>query len=242
MSLVFVDTWFSVLYNIIILSQERGLAVESQWKYYLRKLVENLEATNYIGPNDIPNIDLYMDQVTKFLDEHLEQSKRYDDDKLLTKTMINNYTKNQILPPPEKKKYSREHMLNLIFIYYFKNFLGLKDIKSILDPINAKYYGDSEGVDFFDIYCNMVGYEHTVAKEVTKDIIKKYNFSRAVFEEEDEESKDILQDFTFICLLSFDVFVKKMMIEQYISDRRKEEEEQADKTGETTAGDETDKQ
>ena len=81
----------------------------------------------------------------------------------------------------------------------------------------------------------MVGYEHTVAKEVTKDIIKKYNFSRAVFEEEDEESKDILQDFTFICLLSFDVFVKKMMIEQYISDRRKEEEEQADKSEDSEA-------
>ena len=81
----------------------------------------------------------------------------------------------------------------------------------------------------------MVGYEHTVAKEVTKDIIKKYNFSREVFEEEDEESKDILQDFTFICLLSFDVFVKKMMIEQYISDRRKEEEEQADKSEDSEA-------
>lgn len=211
-------------------------------KKRLNDILRQLAEIDYVHPEDIPNIDLYMDQVLTFLNQELGTVREVNEDKAMTKTMINNYTKNQILPPPEKKKYSREHMLNLIFIYYFKNFLGLKDIKSILDPINAKYYGDSEGVDFFDIYCNMVGYEHTVAKEVTKDIIKKYNFSRAVFEEEDEESKDILQDFTFICLLSFDVFVKKMMIEQYISDRRKEEEEQADKTGETTAGDETDKQ
>ena len=137
--------------------------------------------------------------------------------------MINNYTKNQLMPPPEKKKYSRDHMLNLIFIYYFKNFLGLKDIKSILDPINEKYYGDSEGLDFFDIYCNMIGLERKVTKEVTKDIIKKYNMSREAFVDQDEESKDVLQDFTFICLLSFDVFVKKMMIEQYISKRREDE-------------------
>ncbi|WP_294238346.1 DUF1836 domain-containing protein [Pseudobutyrivibrio sp.] len=211
-------------------------------KKRLNDILRQLAEIDYVHPEDIPNIDLYMDQVLTFLNQELGTVREVNEDKAMTKTMINNYTKNQILPPPEKKKYSREHMLNLIFIYYFKNFLGLKDIKSILDPINAKYYGDSEGVDFFDIYCNMVGYEHTVAKEVTKDIIKKYNFSRAVFEEEDEESKDILQDFTFICLLSFDVFVKKMMIEQYISDRRKEEEEQAEKTGETTAGDETDKQ
>jgi hypothetical protein len=70
----------------------------------------------------------------------------------------------------------------------------------------------------------MVGYERKVAKEVTKDIIKKYNMSREAFADQDEESKDVLQDFTFICLLSFDVFVKKMMIEQYISNRRKDEE------------------
>ncbi len=204
-------------------------------KKRLNDILRQLAEIDYVHPEDIPNIDLYMDQVLTFLNQELGTVREVNEDKAMTKTMINNYTKNQILPPPEKKKYSREHMLNLIFIYYFKNFLGLKDIKSILDPINAKYYGDSEGVDFFDIYCNMVGYEHTVAKEVTKDIIKKYNFSRAVFEEEDEESKDILQDFTFICLLSFDVFVKKMMIEQYISDRRKEEEEQADKSEDSEA-------
>ena len=204
-------------------------------KKRLNDILRQLAEIDYVHPEDIPNIDLYMDQVLTFLNQELGTVREVNEDKAMTKTMINNYTKNQILPPPEKKKYSREHMLNLIFIYYFKNFLGLKDIKSILDPINAKYYGDSEGIDFFDIYCNMVGYEHTVAKEVTKDIIKKYNFSRAVFEEEDEESKDILQDFTFICLLSFDVFVKKMMIEQYISDRRKEEEEQADKSEDSEA-------
>ena len=78
-------------------------------------------------------------------------------------------------------------------------------------------------MNFFDIYSNMVGYERKVAKEVTKDIIKKYNESRETFLDQDEESKDVLQDFTFICLLSFDVFVKKMMIEQYISNRREDE-------------------
>jgi hypothetical protein len=191
----------------------------------LNNILHQLAEIDYVHPEDIPNIDLYMDQVLTFLNQELGTVREVNEDKAMTKTMINNYTKNQILPPPEKKKYSRDHMLNLIFIYYFKNFLGLKDIKSILDPINEKYYGDSEGVDFFDIYSNMVGYEHKVAREVTKDIIKKYNFSREVFQDEDEETKDMLQEFTFICLLSFDVFVKKMMIEQYVSSRREEEKQ-----------------
>ena len=72
-------------------------------KYHFRTLLESLNELNYIEPDDIPNIDLYMDQITTFMDENLNSSKRYSDDKLLTKTMINNYTKNKLIPPPLKK-------------------------------------------------------------------------------------------------------------------------------------------
>ena len=87
----------------------------------IRTLLENIKKISYIKPNEIPNIDLYMDQVTTFMDQHLEKTKRYSEDKLLTKTMINNYTKNDLLPSPVKKKYSKDHMVLLIFIYYLKN-------------------------------------------------------------------------------------------------------------------------
>ena len=82
--------------------------------HYIMQILRSLQSLDYIKPEEIPNIDLYMDQVTTFMDEHLQGSKRYPDDKLLTKTMINNYTKNSLLPPPEKKKYSKEHMHLLI--------------------------------------------------------------------------------------------------------------------------------
>ncbi|HKL80515.1 MAG TPA: DUF1836 domain-containing protein, partial [Mobilitalea sp.] len=102
---------------------------------YIRGLIDNLKDVKYIMPDDIPNIDLYMDQVTTFMDKHLKSSKRYSEDKLLTKTMINNYTKNELLPPPNKKKYSKEHMFLLIFIYYFKNILSISDIQNIFNPL-----------------------------------------------------------------------------------------------------------
>ena len=92
-------------------------------KDLLNSILASIARIDYVKPEDIPNIDLYMDQVTKFMDEHLQSSKRHDDDKVLTKTMINNYAKNNLLPPPEKKKYSKEHVLLLIFIYYFKNMI-----------------------------------------------------------------------------------------------------------------------
>ena len=82
----------------------------------LNSILASIERIDYVKSADIPNIDLYMDQVTTFMDDHLQNSKRYEDDKILTKTMINNYAKNNLLPAPEKKKYSKDHLLLLTFI------------------------------------------------------------------------------------------------------------------------------
>lgn len=67
-------------------------------KAFVGALLRKLTQLSYIKPGEVPNIDLYMDQVTTFMDEHLSDIKRYEDDKTLTKTMINNYTKNKLLP------------------------------------------------------------------------------------------------------------------------------------------------
>ena len=83
-------------------------------KKRLSNILHQLAEIDYVHPKDIPNIDLYMDQVLTFLDQELGTVREATEDKAMTKTMINNYTKNQILPSPEKKKYSRDHMLNPI--------------------------------------------------------------------------------------------------------------------------------
>ena len=94
----------------------------------VEKIAAQVRSSNIIEIEDIPNIDLYMDQVTTFMDKCLAQYKRYDDDKVLTKTMINNYTKAKIFPAPIKKKYSRTHLMLLIMIYHLKSVLSIKDI------------------------------------------------------------------------------------------------------------------
>ena len=94
----------------------------------VEKIAAQVRSSNIIEIEDIPNIDLYMDQVTTFMDKCLAQYKRYDDDKVLIKTMINNYTKAKIFPAPVKKKYSRTHLMLLIMIYHLKSVLSIKDI------------------------------------------------------------------------------------------------------------------
>ena len=180
------------------------------------KLIEEFSRLQYIKPSSLPGIDLYMDQVTTFMDEKLAHAKRYPDDKILTKTMINNYAKNRLLPPPEKKKYSREHMLLLIFIYYFKNILSISDIQSLLTPLTEKYFHTDHAFQLDRIYDEVFCLEKGQIEALKEDLIQKYRVSEGTFTDVDEEDKEFLQLFSFICLLSFDVYMKKTVIEKLV--------------------------
>lgn len=184
-----------------------------------------IEKLDYIKPENIPNIDLYMDQVTTFMDSNLKESKRYDADKILTKTMINNYAKNDLLPPPLKKKYSKEHILVLIFIYYLKNILSINDIQTLLSPLTSKYFTAAEGLTLEDIYKEVFSLEEKQVILLEKDVLRKFEQANQMFAGENEEDREFLQTFSFICMLSFDVYVKKQMIEKMI-DELKEKNDQ----------------
>lgn len=182
----------------------------------LSDILSWLDSISYIKTEKIPEVDLYMDQVTSFVDEHLKKTKRSPEDKALTKTMINNYAKNRLLPPPEKKKYSREHMLLLIFIYYFKNILSITDIQSLLNPITEKYFKGNPDFSIEQLYNEVFGMENAQVDSLKKDILEKYTVSSGTFQDAPKEDQEFLQHFAFICMLSFDVYMKKQLIEKLI--------------------------
>ncbi len=182
----------------------------------INSILKNVSDIEYIKHEDIPNIDLYMDQVTTFIDSQLEHSKRYPEDKILTKTMINNYAKNHLLPSPNKKKYSKEHVLMLIFIYYFKSFLSISDIQSLLTPLADKYFQNSEGINIQEIYSEVFDMEKDQIERLKDDLIKCYQCAEHTFTDAPSEDQEFLHLFSFISLLSFDVYVKKQLIESII--------------------------
>ncbi len=182
----------------------------------INSILESISRIDYIKPEDVPNIPLYMDQVTTFMDAQLAASKRYESDKILTKTMINNYTKNNLLPPPEKKKYSTEHILLLIFIYYFKSILSINDIQSLLKPITDKYFQKGDSINLTDIYNEVFSLEKSEIESIKEDLRKYYQTSAETFSDVPGDEQGFLQLFSFICLLSFDVYVKKQIIENLI--------------------------
>lgn len=187
-----------------------------EYTQLLGKILTQISTTDQIRPSKVPDIDLYMDQVTHFMDEHLKNSKRYDDDKILTKTMINNYAKNKLLPPPDKKRYSREHMYVLLFIYYFKGFLSLTDIQALLGPITDRFFNSEEGFNIKDIYEEIYSLSEDQVAKSAREIMNSFHTASHSFADASEEDQDFLQLFSFICLLGFDIYLKKEVIEKMI--------------------------
>ena len=193
----------------------------------IRTLLENIKKISYIKPNEIPNIDLYMDQVTTFMDQHLEPTKRYSEDKLLTKTMINNYTKNDLLPSPVMKKYSKDHMVLLIFIYYLKNFMSITDIRSLVHPMTDLFFGNKGEISLDEIYDEIYEIEKTQAGAVSRDIIHKANIAEETFSDiQDDEQREYLRKFAYGCLLSYDIYMKRQMLERLIDENFSENKEE----------------
>ena len=154
----------------------------------LNSILASLGRIKHIELEDIPNIDLYMDQVTTFMDKKLKSTVRHpEEDKILTKTMINNYAKNNLLPPPVKKKYSKEHMILLIFIYYYKGILSINDIQTLLRPVTEKYFKAGGEISLGMVYEEVFGLEREEVGSLREDIVKKFEISQNTFQDAPKE-------------------------------------------------------
>lgn len=101
----------------------------------LKQLINKTLHSLDLNADDIPELDLYMDQIINLFDTKLSANKRTSDDKLLTKTMINNYSKEGLMMPAKGKKYTKEHILQILIILSMKNTLSLNDIHRVMQSV-----------------------------------------------------------------------------------------------------------
>ena len=196
-------------------------------KEFYDELINSLTGMGHIKPEEFPNIDLYMDQVTTFMSEHFMNEKSSPDDKILTKTMINNYAKDNLLPPPIKKKYSKDHMIVLLFIYYLKNILSINDIQNIMNPLTERFFGkdkNSADINMYDIYDNIYDIVKNELEFISEDLKQKIKASEENFSHvANPEHKDFLQYFSLMCMLSYDIYLKKQVLGMMVDKLKAEE-------------------
>lgn len=178
----------------------------------IKNQIEEWIRPDYIDPEDIPSIDLYMDQITTFMDKQLQGNKRSEEDKVMTKTMINNYSKNALLPPSDKKRYTKDHIILLIYIYYLKNFLSINDIQTLLQPMTENYFQKENGLTMSDIYKSLFALEQQYGIRIRESIQEIYEIAEKQF----EPSDDYLKTCSMIIMLSYDIYTKKQLVEKLI--------------------------
>lgn len=120
-------------------------------KEELRGILER-SADRDIPEEAIPSLELYMDQIITLVERELSPARREEGERLLTKTMVNNYTKEGLVKRIKGKKYSREHIRMLLLVYQLKQSLAIQDVKKFLDGMeenltNPQGEYDSEGTE-----------------------------------------------------------------------------------------------
>ena len=204
----------------------------------LKKEIRRMMTLGHIAPENLPDIDLYMDQLTTFMDQYLSGNKRNEDEKTLTKTMINNYTKNELLPPSEKKRYSKDHLILLIYIYYLKNVISIGDIQTMLAPLIEGYYKNPQANHSLqEIYESQYKLEQRQHFQVEDSIVKTLELCEKDFSGNEDS---YIKTFTFLSLLGYDIYQKKKLMEKIIDEmsaemKEKQEEQEKQKEAEKEA-------
>ena len=167
----------------------------------LKEKFSELNLQNQLTLDEIPEIDLYMDQVTQLFDSKFNETKRNEDDKALTKNMVNNYAKGKLLMSVKNKKYSKEHLLLMSLIYNLKGALSISDIKSSLNKIVISLENEEDYPirELYKLYLKQYGED---LKDVEGSIEIKYDSIKNMIAKEENLSSDEFEK-NFLLLSSF---------------------------------------
>ncbi len=197
----------------------------------IRKILNDLLEHDSILPSDIPNIYLYMDQVTTFFDEKLAHFKRNESDKIFTKTMINNYTSANILFPSEKKKYNKHHLTILVWVYYLKQILSINDIHKLLSPItdNINSKKNDELFDINNIYNIFLDLERAELEDFKEKFTVRINRIDKSLENNSLEDKKKVELILLVLQLVIQANIQKTMAEKIIDEFFEDKKEAKEK-------------
>ena len=174
----------------------------------MQEKVDKILEKELLKTVEIPQLSLYMDQIITLMN-----SRENGEEKPLTKTMINNYSKMKILEPIKGKTYPRQQVLQLLMISILKSTLSMEELKEVM----IKLYGtDDLGEEGFeDCYKRFNTYYDSL-----KDDIK--NLAYKLIPESDD--KDAVVSLLCISLLRSRLEeISNLIIEEYFKEKKDEQ-------------------
>ncbi|PGY15891.1 DUF1836 domain-containing protein [Bacillus sp. AFS031507] len=193
----------------------------------INQIIEQLGLEASLALDEIPQIDLYMDQVIQLFENKFTDTKRNDDDKVLTKTMINNYAKGKLIFPIHNKKYSKEHLILMSLIYQLKGALSINDIKVTLQGINQKIIKEEMELDSF--YTSYLNLTRQNVEDFKVDIEERVKDVREEITEDEKGNSPYLEQVLMISSLVHMSNLYRKVAEKLVDDITVEKEEKRHK-------------
>jgi hypothetical protein len=190
-----------------------------RYEEYVKKIVEDFTKGPHLKADDFPGFELYMDQATTFLNKKLSVYKKEEKDILLTKTMVNNYTKHKMLPNPISKRYTRDHLILLTMIYYLKQSFQMDEIAKLMKPLIDNFNSEfDEKIDFVSIFTGVLDIQKNDRENLLATVRTDIENIKANLNQDELADDDMLEVFMLIMTMAMKADAQRFMAEKLLEE------------------------
>ena len=192
-----------------------------RYEEFVKNTIDEYISKGKIDANDFPDMEIYMDQAETFLNKELGIYKKSEKDKVITKTMIGNYVKHNMMPRPVNKKYSKDHLIMPSLIYYLKGTFQMEEIEKIVKPLIDNYNSEfDDKIDMTSLYEGILAVQTTEQESLAQSINNMIEESKYHLKETELSEDDMLELFMLIVNLSMKAdaqkFLAHKLLQEYI--------------------------
>jgi len=192
-----------------------------RYEEFIKNTIEDYVSKGKISVKGFPEMEIYMDQAETFLNKELGVYKKSEKDKVITKTMIGNYVKHNMLPRPVNKKYSKDHLIMLALIYYLKGTFQMEEIEKIVKPLIENYNSEfDDKIDLSALYEGILGVQEKEQESLAQSVNNMIEESKYHLKETELSDDDMLELFMLIVNLSMKAdaqkFLAHKLLQEYI--------------------------
>lgn len=205
-----------------------------RYEEFVKEQIRKLETSAIVEDKKIPDMELYMDQAAGIFGNAFAELDGNIADRFAAKPMINNYTKKDLIPRPEGKRYSRDHMIMIAMVVYLRGMFKIEEIRAIMKPLVDNYnsrYDDS--ISFELLYTTAAEAGRASIAGVKEDVDSTISLIKKSFEDSDLENDQQMEVFTLISALTMradmEKYLVKRLMETYFAEPAKEKKEKKDK-------------